>query len=270
MTESAETHRFEAETKQILELVIHSLYSERHIFIRELISNASDALDRARYEALHRQDLRPAEGEPGITISTDSEAGTLTITDNGIGMTRAECVENLGTIARSGTRAFAQAATNGNVEGLIGQFGVGFYSAFMVAETVTVDTLSAEPDAEPVRWTAQGGESYTIQPGSRTQRGTEVILTLRDDAKEFLEESTIRDTVRRHSDFVGFPIRLGDDQLNQAGALWARMAKDITDEEYTEFYKHVSNDWEGPAARVHIRYRRYESRPKLHVHRRVF
>jgi molecular chaperone HtpG len=253
MSEHAETHVFETETRKILDLVVKSLYSDRAVFLRELISNASDALDRARYAALHREDLRAPDGELRIEILVDEEARTLTIRDNGIGMTREQAKVQLGTIAHSGTRAFLQAAEDGDgVEGLIGQFGVGFYAAFMVSDRIVVETLSAEPDAEPVRWETACDDSYSLAPGGRETRGTDVVLTLKEDELEFLQGWRIAELVRRYSDFVSFPIRQGEEQLNRGKALWTATASEVSDEDYDDFYKHVSGDWSDPLARVHF------------------
>ncbi len=253
MTEHAETHAFETETRKILDLVVKSLYSDRAVFLRELISNASDALDRARYTALQRDDLRAPDGELGIEILVDEEARTLTIRDNGIGMTREQAIKQLGTIAHSGTRAFLQAAEDGEgVEGLIGQFGVGFYAAFMVSDRIVVETLSAEPDAEPVRWETACDDSYSVAPGSREARGTDVVLTLKEDEQEFLQGWRIAELVKRYSDFVSFPIRQGEEQLNRGKALWTATPSEVSDEDYADFYKHVSGDWSDPLARVHF------------------
>ena len=248
-------NRFEADVRQILHLVTHSLYSDREIFLRELVSNASDALDKARFVGLQRDDLRSIEGEPSIRVSADAEAGTITIEDDGIGLTAEEASEHLGTIARSGTSAFAEALKEKgeNTEALIGQFGVGFYSAFMVADEVTVESLSALPDAAPVCWVSDGGEAYTISEGSRTTRGTSITLKLRDDAKEFAEDDKLRTIIRKHSDFVPHPIKIGDDQINRAKAIWHSAPADVTDDEYTDLYKHVSMDLQEPLTRIHIR-----------------
>ncbi len=253
MSDAAETCVFETETRKILDLVVKSLYSDRAVFLRELISNASDALDRARYAALHRQDLREPDGELRIELVIDAEAGTLTVRDNGIGMTREQAVKHLGTIAHSGTQAFLQAAESGeSLDGLIGQFGVGFYAAFMVSERIVVHTLSAEPGSEPVRWETACEDSFSVSPGDRETRGTDVVLYLGDDEKEFLETFRIKELVQRYSDFVSFPVKLGDEQLNRGKALWASMPGEVEEEEYNEFYKHVSGDWSEPMARVHF------------------
>ena len=186
----SDTLPFQAEVQQLLDLVVHSLYSDREIFLRELVSNASDALDRARFAALQRSDLRAAEGDPAITVSVNKDKGTITLSDNGIGLTREQAVEHLGTIARSGTKAFAQMLKDrgSSAEGLIGQFGVGFYASFMVAHRVEVQSLSGEPEAEPVHWESDGGGTFSVEPGTRTTRGTDVILHMRSDAVDFLEE----------------------------------------------------------------------------------
>lgn len=250
-----ENRRFEADVRQILHLVTHSLYSDREIFLRELVSNASDALDKVRFIGLQRDDLRGVDGEPGIRIVCDSEAGTITIEDDGIGLTAEEASEHLGTIARSGTSAFADALKEKgeNPDALIGQFGVGFYSAFMVAEEVTVESCSALPDAEPIVWTSDGGEGYELTEGSRERRGTAITLKLRDDAKEFADNDALRTIVRKHSDFVPWPVRIEDEQVNRAKAIWSQSPSEVSDEDYTDLYKHVSMDWQEPLTRIHIR-----------------
>ncbi len=262
MTET-QTHRYQADVRQILDLVTHSLYSDREIFLRELISNASDALDRARFEGLSDTSLRPAappEGqEPGIRVSVDESARTITIEDDGIGLDAAEAEKNLGTIAHSGTRAFRQAmearreGKKDSADGLIGQFGVGFYSAFMVADRVTVESLSARPDAAPIRWESQGGEGYTLGEGSRGTRGTTITLHLREDASEFADADRLRDIVRKHSDFIPWPVRVGEARANQEQALWRRDPAEVTAEDYKSLYRHVGADWQDPIAWVHAR-----------------
>ena len=219
-----EAHRFEADVRQILHLVTHSLYSDREIFLRELVSNASDALDKARFTGLQQDDLRTVDGDPGIQISFDETAGTITIEDDGIGLTEEEAVEHLGTIARSGTSAFAEALKEKgeNSDQLIGQFGVGFYSAFMVAEEVTVESLSAQPDSEAICWKSDGGESYELTSGSRSQRGTAITLKLREDATEYASADKLQSIVRQYSDFVPWPVLVEGEQANQAKALWAK------------------------------------------------
>ncbi len=251
----SDTLPFQAEVQQLLELVVHSLYSDREIFLRELVSNASDALDRARFASLQRSDLRAVEGEPSITIAVDQAKGTITLTDNGIGLTREQTIEHLGTIARSGTKAFAQMLKErgSSAEGLIGQFGVGFYASFMVAHRVEVQSLSGEPDAEPVHWVSEGTGTFTVETGTRTTRGTDVILHTKAEAAEFLDDACLREIVERHSDFVQYPIRIGDEQVNQSQALWTRAPSEVTADEYKTFYKHVCGDWQDPLAWVHFR-----------------
>ncbi|MFT4974152.1 MAG: molecular chaperone HtpG [Myxococcota bacterium] len=249
-----EHHEFQADVRQILHLVTHSIYSDREVFLRELISNASDALDTARFQALQGP-LRAVDGEPGVRISIDEEAKTITIEDDGIGLTTEQARENLGTIAQSGTRAFAEALKDRGTdpESLIGQFGVGFYSAFMVADTVTVESLSAEPDSEAIQWISDGGNSYTLQPGTRDKRGTTIVLHLREEAEEFLDLDRLRAIVEKHSDFVSWPVEVGGERANQEKALWTRDPSEITEEEYTAFYKHVSGDWKEPLITLHVR-----------------
>ncbi len=261
----AETLSFQAEVQQLLDLVVHSLYSDREIFLRELISNASDALDRARFLGLSRSDLRAAEGEPSIRISFSKERGTMTISDNGVGLSRQEAIDHLGTIARSGTKAFSKMlqAKGESAEGLIGQFGVGFYASFMVAHRVEVHSLSAEPDAEAIRWTSEGTGTFEIEPGARATRGTDVVLHLRAETQEFADTYRIKEIVEKHSDFVQYPILLkkpgsdgeadSEERLNQSSALWTRAPREVKDEEYIAFYKHACNDWKAPAAWVHLR-----------------
>lgn len=251
----SETLSFQAEVQQLLDLVVHSLYSDREIFLRELVSNASDALDRARFLALQRSDLRPPAGEPGITLAVDKGRGTITVSDDGVGLTREQAVEHLGTIARSGTKAFAQALKEkgSSAEGLIGQFGVGFYASFMVAHKVEVESLSAEPGAEAIHWESDGGGTFSVAPGSRAERGTTVTLHLRSDAAEFLDPERLRGIVKKHSDFVAWPVRLDGETVNQRSALWSRNPKEVADDEYRALYKHLSKDWQDPLAWVHFK-----------------
>jgi len=243
-----QTKEFQAETKQVLRLVIHSLYSHKEIFLRELISNASDACEKLRFEALAKPDLLGADAL-SVTLVPDSAAGTLSIKDNGIGMSEAEVIDNLGTIARSGTKRFLEAMSGDSAKDaqLIGQFGVGFYSAFIVADKVTV--LTKRSDTAPVRWDSDGEGQYQIQAGDKTDRGTEVILHLRDDDKEFLEPARLKQLVRKYSDHLSLPIVLktGDTEetVNQAKAFWTRPKSELTDEDYQAFYKHITHDSEG-------------------------
>jgi len=245
-------HSFDAEVRQLLDLVIHSLYSDREVFLRELISNASDALDRARMAGLENADLRPPSGEPGIDIRIDPVESTLTISDNGIGLTEEQAVKALGTIAHSGTKAFAKALSEGSEHNLIGQFGVGFYAALMVADHVTVHSLSGDPQAEAITWSCDGSTEYTLGAGARETRGTDVVLKLREDAYDFLDADTLTGIVKRYSEFVSYPIRIAEEQVNEPTALWTRKAQDITDDEYNDFYKQTCGDWADPATHLHV------------------
>jgi len=248
----ATTHEFQAEVRQLLDLVIHNLYSDKEIFLRELISNASDALDRARVLRLSNEGLRAADGEANISIAVDAEAGTITISDNGVGLTADQAREHLGTIAQSGTKAFAKALEEGTEHDLIGQFGVGFYSALMVADKVTVESLSIDSDAEPIRWSTEGTASYELGAGERTTPGTDIVLYLREDDKEFGEADRLRTIIRKHSEYIGYPINLEGTQVNEPSALWSRQPSEITEEEYQSFYKHLSHDWQEPASWLHF------------------
>src|ERR1700729_3045445 len=238
---------FQAETKQVLRLVIHSLYSHKEIFLRELISNASDACEKLRFEAIAKPELLGSDAL-SVTLSPDAEAGTLSVKDNGIGMNEAEVIDNLGTIARSGTKRFLETLSGDSAKDaqLIGQFGVGFYSAFIVADKVTV--LSKRSDAPAVRWDSDGEGQYQIQADDKQDRGTEVILHLREDDKEFLEPSRLRQLVRKYSDHLSVPIILkeGETQetINQAKAFWTRSKSELNDEDYQAFYKHITHDSE--------------------------
>jgi molecular chaperone HtpG len=240
-----QTKEFQAETKQVLRLVIHSLYSHKEIFLRELISNASDACEKLRFEAIAKPELLGAD-DLKILLEVDSAAGTLSIKDNGIGMSEAEVIDNLGTIARSGTRKFLETLSGDAAKDaqLIGQFGVGFYSAFIVADKVTV--LTKKTDAAAVRWQSDGEGEYQIEGADKADRGTEVILHLREDDKEFLEPSRLKQLVRKYSDHLGIPILLkgeaGEETLNQAKAFWTRPKAELKDEDYQAFYKHLSHD----------------------------
>jgi molecular chaperone HtpG len=264
---AAATHAFQAETRQVLQLMINSLYSNKEIFLRELISNASDALDRLRFAGLQNPDMLAGGADLQIEIETDRQAGTLTVRDNGIGMTYEEVMSNIGTIAKSGTRQFLDQLTDDDkaTAHLIGQFGVGFYSAFIVADTVTVLTRQAGQAAElGVRWQSDGGGEFSIQAETREQQGTEVILHLKPAELEFLENWTLRSLIQRYSDHIGFPIRLRREadedkpdeqpeweQVNKATALWALPKTEIKDEEYQAFYKTLSHDLDDPLCWAH-------------------
>ncbi|HAI23904.1 MAG TPA: molecular chaperone HtpG, partial [Alcanivorax sp.] len=262
MSQDRETRGFQAEVSRLLHLMVHSLYSNREIFLRELISNASDACDKLRFRALDDAELLENDPEPWIRLSVDKDEGTLTIADNGIGMNREEVVDNLGTIARSGTEKFLASMTGDRRKDaqLIGQFGVGFYSAFIVAGRVEVFSRRAgDPADQGVRWESDGEGEFTVETIERPQRGTAVVLHLRDDAKEFLDDQKVRATVQQYSDHVAFPILMptpaetggeGEDgtsewqTINSATALWQRPRQEISDEEYQNFYRHLSHDFQ--------------------------
>ena len=262
-TTQSNTHAFQAEVKQLLHLMIHSLYSTKEIFLRELISNAADACDKLRFEAISEPALLADDPDLAITITLDEKEGVITIEDNGIGMSRDEVVSNLGTIARSGTREFLDKMSGDEKRdaALIGQFGVGFYSAFIVSDSVEVDTRRAGAD-EAVLWRSSGEGEYTLDVGARTQRGTTIRLHLREDDKGFSHADRIRYTVQKYSDHIAVPVKLvgegenGEvtvDTVNQSSALWRRPKSEISDEQYNEFYTYVSRDSEAPLAHSHNR-----------------
>jgi molecular chaperone HtpG len=266
---SSETLQFRTELKQILDIIIHSLYSHKDIFLRELISNASDAIDTLRFQALTKSELAEGGSDWKIKIIPDEKAGTLTVSDNGIGMSKDAIVENLGTIAKSGSRAFLESLKQADAKDrpeLIGQFGVGFYSSFMVADKVTVvSRMAGLPASEGVRWESDGEGEFTVTTVDKTTRGTDVILHLHDDDKDFLQAWKIRDLVKRYSDFVEHPIVMDvvkedkdkkteepvEETLNSRKALWLRSKSEITQEEYVDFYKHLSHDFQDPAKIIH-------------------
>ncbi len=271
-TATKETLGFQAEVKQLLHLMIHSLYSNKEIFLRELISNASDAADKLRFEALSDASLYGTDADLKIRVSFDKAARTLTVTDNGVGMSREEVIANIGTIAKSGTREFFQALTGDQAKDahLIGQFGVGFYSSFIVADRVSLVTRRAGLAAgEGVRWESDGGGEYSIEAVEKAERGTEVTLHLREGEDELLDDFRLRALIRKYSDHIALPIRMeknvwdedkkehkpsGEDEtVNQASALWARPKAEISDEQYQEFYKHVGHDFDTPLAWTHNR-----------------
>ncbi len=271
-TKNSQTMGFQAEVKQLLHLMIHSLYSNKEIFLRELVSNASDACDKLRFEAIDRPDLMQGDSELRIRIEFDKDARTITIDDNGIGLSHAEAIANLGTIARSGTREFFAQLTGDKQKDaqLIGQFGVGFYSSFIVADKVSVHSRRAGlPADEAVLWESDGQGEFTIAAQAKEQRGTRVTLHLRADEDEFLSGWKLRETLRRYSDHISLPIQMLQEQwdeekstqvttsewevINQASALWTRSKADISDEQYQEFYKHVAHDFEEPLAWSHNR-----------------
>lgn len=269
-----ETRGFEAEAKQLLKLMIHSLYSNREVFLRELISNASDAADKLRFVALEQPELLEEDPECRVRIEVDREAREIRISDNGIGMNREELIDNLGTIARSGTARFLEQLSGDRAKDaqLIGQFGVGFYASFIVADRVVVETRRAgDPSGQGHRWSSTGEADYDIEPCDRTERGTTVTLMLREDADEFLEPFRLRSVIKKYADHIAIPVQLrkpADDSdkaeaetpaeepwetINAAKALWTRARNDISDDEYREFYHHVAHDFEDPLAWSHNR-----------------
>ncbi|WP_028108082.1 molecular chaperone HtpG [Ferrimonas futtsuensis] len=274
MSVQQETHGFQTEVSQLLKLMTHSLYSNKEIFLRELVSNAADAADKLRYRALSDADLYQGDGELRVRLSVDTDAGTLTISDNGIGMTRDEVIEHLGTIAKSGTADFFSQLSGDAAKDsqLIGQFGVGFYSAFIVADKVTVRSRAAGFDADAgVQWESAGEGDFTVANIEKAQRGTDIILHLRDEEKEFLDEWRLKSIIGKYSDHISIPVEMWQEgepereqdgetlpategqwtAVNKATALWTRSKSDISDEEYQEFYKHVAHDFEDPLAWVH-------------------
>lgn len=272
MSAQKETLGFQTEVKQLLQLMIHSLYSNKEIFLRELVSNASDASDKLRFEAIAQPALLESDPELKIRIAFDKDARTLTISDNGIGMTRAEVIEHIGTIAKSGTKAFFEQLTGDEKKdaSLIGQFGVGFYSAFIVADKVTLTTRRAgAPESEGVRWESEGHGEYTLESVDKATRGTDIVLYLKDGMDEFLNDWRLRQIVRTYSDHISLPIEMQKsasfdedgkeivseefEAVNQASALWSRSKSEISDEQYREFYKHVAHDFTDPLAWSHAR-----------------
>jgi len=269
MTETKETLSFQTEVKQLLDLMIHSLYSNKEIFLRELISNASDAADKLRFEATTDDALFEGNSDLHVYIETDKDARTITIRDNGIGMDRDEVIDNIGTIARSGTKEFFGQLTGDQEKDahLIGQFGVGFYSSFLVADRVTLTTRRAGLTAEHgVRWESTGDGEYSLETIEKAERGTEITLHLREDADEFLESFRLHSIIHKYADHIPFPIRmLGEavateegevsqpeiETVNQASALWTRPKSELNEEEYSNFYKHVSHDFEEPLTHIH-------------------
>ena len=268
MSQNQETRGFQSEVKQLLQLMIHSLYSNKEIFLRELISNASDAADKLRFKALSNPTLYEGDGDLRVRVSFDADKGTITISDNGIGMTREQVIDHLGTIAKSGTKEFLTALGQDQAKNsqLIGQFGVGFYSAFIVADKVTVKTRAAGEEADKaVLWESAGEGEYSVADIEKKSRGTDVILHLREDEKEFLNEWRLREIIGKYSDHIGLPVEMltkeYDDEgkecgekwekINKSDALWTRSKNDVSDEEYKEFYKHLSHDFADPVTWAH-------------------
>lgn len=255
-TPAAETFEYRAEMKQLLHLIVHSLYTHEEIFLRELISNASDALNKARFRLLTDRDIVDADAEQRIDIELNEKERTLTVTDAGIGMTREDLIERIGTVASSGTLAFVEELKQKkdgplNAE-LIGQFGVGFYAAFMVADSIVIDTRHADPDSTPLRWTSDGAGSYTIEESDRTARGTRITLHLKEDKDEFAKEWRIQSIIKKYSNFVDFPIHVDGEKVNTVAALWHRPKAELKEEELAEFYKFISTDAEEPLGHLHL------------------
>ncbi len=252
---STEKHTFQAEIQQLLNIVIHSLYTDKEIFVRELISNAADACEKLRFTQVSGTEIQQPDVAPGISLTSDEAAGTLTFTDTGVGMTHDELVKNLGTIAHSGTKAFLQKLAEDKQPdvGLIGQFGVGFYSAFMAAKRVTVESRSAIAGEPGWKWVSEGTGGYEITPAEgELPRGTKITLELKDEAKEFAEAHTIERVIKRYSSFVPYPIELNGEKVNTVQALWTRSKSGIKDEEYDEFYQFIGHDHEKPLLRLHF------------------
>ncbi len=248
------TQPFQAEVRQLLDIVIHSLYTDREIFVRELVSNASDALEKLRHHQLTGAEVYQPDAATEISLTTDEENNTLTLIDTGIGLTRAELIENLGTIAHSGTRAFLDAIkeNGGSTSGLIGKFGVGFYSVFMAAQEVKVFTHSYQPDAEPLVWSSDGATGYTIDDAPGQARGCRIVITLKEDAAEFAKPDRLRGILEKYSNFVPFPILLNGERVNTVEALWLKNKNEVTPEQYTEFYRFAGHAWDEPRFHLHF------------------
>lgn len=253
MTHTTEALEFKAEVQQLLNILSHSLYKEKEIFLRELISNASDSLHRLQFEMLTNQEVLDPEVELAIRITVDEEAKTLTIADTGVGMTREELVQNLGTIAHSGAMAFLKRLEGEQrVDDIIGQFGVGFYAVFMAADEVRVTTRSYRPDAEAWTWTSSGDSTYTLAPAEKETRGTTIEVQLKEDAAEFASPWRVRQIVQKHSNYVSFPVYVGDEVANQRTALWRESPGQVDADAYNEFYRQLTLDFEPPLLHLHI------------------
>jgi molecular chaperone HtpG len=254
--EEAQSFHFKAETKQLLNILVHSLYKDREVFLRELLSNASDALNRLRFEMVTNQDVLDPAAELAIHIKVDKDAHLLTIQDTGIGMTREEIIENLGTIAQSGARKFLEVTKEKNADlmQVIGQFGVGFYSVFMVAEWVRVTSRSYRKDAQAVSWYATGEEDYEVSPAEMNERGTKVEVKLKEDAAEFADEYRLKNIIHKHSEYIGFPIYVGEEKqpVNKQTSIWRMSKQSVTGEQNKDFYKQLTLDMEDPLLHTHI------------------
>lgn len=244
---------FQTEVRQLLDIVIHAFYSDREVFIRELVSNASDACEKLRFKQLTESEVYQPERELRLSIKTDEEKRELTIEDSGIGMTREEIVEYLGTIAHSGTKKFLELAKEGGAQDLIGQFGVGFYSVFMAAEKVEVTSRSWQPEAEAIRWTSDGQDGYEIEEApADTPRGTSIVIYLKEDAAEFAKENRVRYIVEKYSNFISYPIDFNGEHLNTVQAVWLKNKKEVTPEEYNAFYRFISHTEADPLTYLHF------------------
>ncbi len=252
----AQSYSFKAETKQLLDILIHSLYKERDVFLREVLSNASDALNRLRFEMLTEKDVRDPDLDLSIHISVDKDKGLLTIRDTGIGMTKEEIIKNLGTIAQSGARGFIEAIQdkNADVSQVIGQFGVGFYSVFMVAEWVRVTSLSYKPRTRAVSWYATGDDEFQISSAEMSERGTKIEIKLKEDALEFADEFRIKNIIHKHSDYLGFPIYVGEEEeaVNKQTSLWRTAKSELDEAKYKDFYRQITMDFEEPLLHIHL------------------
>ncbi len=252
----AESYSFKAETRQLLDILIHSLYKEREVFLRELLSNASDALNRLHYEMLTDHQVLDPGAELCVRITADKEKRLLTLQDSGIGMTRDEIIENLGTIAQSGARKFLEATKDKRADfaSVIGQFGVGFYSVFMVAESVRITSRSYRPRAKAVSWVATGEDHYQVGPAEMAERGTKVEVKLKEDAAEFAEEYRLKEIIHKHSDYIGFPIYIGDSKepVNKQTSLWRTPKQEVKEDQYKEFYRQATLDFEEPLMHIHM------------------
>ncbi|MHA1974959.1 MAG: ATP-binding protein, partial [Candidatus Hodarchaeales archaeon] len=256
MTSELKSYEFQAETQRVLDILINKLYKNREIFLRELISNAADALHKLRIILYEKSEevLNPEE-DLGIRVKFDEDELTITVSDNGIGLTYDEAVKNLGTIAQSGTLEFLKQLENSNeMANLIGQFGVGFYSAFIVSKEVVVRSRSYHVDSKAIEWRSEGSGKFTVSYIDKESRGTDVILYLKEDAKEFADKYKLENIIKKYSDFVGFPIRIGDEDeiINRQIPIWHQSEEEVTDEEYNEFYRQVSLDWNKPFHRILI------------------
>lgn len=243
---------FKAEVQQLLQILSHALYTDREIFLRELISNSSDALHRVQFEMATNRDVVDPEAELAIHVDIDKEARTVTVSDSGIGMTREEMIATLGTIAQSGVKAAIEQLETAQRSDIIGQFGVGFYSVFAVADRVVVTSRSYRADEPAARWEATGGDSFTVGPGEREQRGTTIEIHLKEDASDFAESWRIEQIIKKHSNFVAFPIYAGERQVNERTALWRRSARDVDAEKYTAFYQQLTFDFQAPLHHLHL------------------